>query len=155
RSSLTSRPRVLVGAVASVLAFNASSEAAVFLWNNSAGGSYSTSANWTPLGPPGSADTARFNINNTYTVNFTTSPAVSVLDESAGAVTFAASGASRTYTVTTATLHGGDLLVTGGGAFAFDLSLGTMNVNTDSHLTFNLDGSGHFLNMNLGTVSGA
>src|SRR6266480_1125591 len=100
------RLRVLVGAFASVLAFNVSSEAAIFIWNNGAGGTYSTSANWTPLGPPGPANTARFNLGIGYVVSFTGNQAASVLDVIAGAPTFSASGAARTYTVSSATLHG-------------------------------------------------
>src|SRR6266568_3404113 len=115
RRLLTSRPRarrlhILVGTVASVLAFNVSSEAAIFLWDNGAGGSYSTSSNWTPLGPPGAADTARFNLGIGYAVSFTANQTASVLDVIAGTPTFSAGGAARTYTVSSATLHGGDLL---------------------------------------------
>ncbi len=47
-------------------------EAAAVLrtWNNPAGGNASTPSNWTPSGVPGTGDFLTFNLNNTFTTNF-------------------------------------------------------------------------------------
>ncbi len=47
-------------------------------WNDPAGGVFSTAGKWTPPGPPGANDGAYFNLNATYTVQFT-APATTAL----------------------------------------------------------------------------
>src|SRR5205085_11887261 len=82
------RLRVLTLAVTSVLAINSWSPSAIFVWNNSAGGTYGLSTNWTPAGPPGVADTARFSLANSYTVNLAANQSASFLDVIVGTPTF-------------------------------------------------------------------
>ncbi len=61
---------------------------ATFDWSNTLGGTFSTAANWTPAGgPPGSGDTARFSLPNTYTVTFSNSPFLNGLTQTQGVVT--------------------------------------------------------------------
>ena len=70
------------------LTIASSASAVVFDWNNAAGGTYSTAANWTPGGgPPGNADTARLTLPGTYAINFTSSPNISTLTQTQGDVT--------------------------------------------------------------------
>jgi len=158
-SSFVSRPRlkrlrVVFGAVASVLAISASAQAAVFAWTNSAGGTYSIATNWTLGGPPGTLDTARFNLGNPYVVSFTANQTVSVLDVIGGIPQFAASGAAHTYTVTSANIHGGDLLLNG-SAFALDLSIAnSLTINTGSEIIISSGNDAHVGGLSLGTVSG-
>jgi T5SS/PEP-CTERM-associated repeat protein len=78
--------RLLLVAIAFLCASNSGS-AATLDWNNTAGGTYSTAANWTPSGPPLSSDTARFNLNNTYTVNVSNSASINSLSVLQGDVT--------------------------------------------------------------------
>src|SRR3954464_1094696 len=149
------RTRVIVAAAVSVLAASNLAQSAVLVWNNSAGGTYTTSANWTPLGPPSVVDTARFNLNNSYTVSFTASLGAGVLDVIGGSVGLGASGALRTYNVTSANIHGGDLLLTG-ASFPFDLGVGNaLTINSNSQFTVSQGNDASAGTLNLGTVSGA
>ncbi|MFN0152174.1 MAG: hypothetical protein ACKVU1_15840 [bacterium] len=73
-------PRVLVAAAALLLIAAAVAGAASFAaltWNNAAGGTASTAANWTPNQVPTSADDLTFNIANTYGVTFNSSTTAS------------------------------------------------------------------------------
>jgi len=159
RSSCLSRPsraaaRILIGAIASIFAVNTTCDAAVFVWNNSGGGVYTVGSNWTPAGPPGAVDTARFSLGNLYTVSFASNQTASVLDVIAGTPTFSASAAPRTYSVANATVHGGNLLL-GGSAFALDLSVSSvLTVNNDSFLTINQGNDAHVVGLGLGGVVG-
>jgi hypothetical protein len=61
-------------------------------WINAAGGSYATSGNWDPAGPPLATDTARFGLAGAYTVAFDTAPTTTGLIVNAGTVTFNLNG---------------------------------------------------------------
>src|SRR6476619_7191277 len=64
-----------------------------FDWSNASGGIFSTAANWTPVGgPPGSNDTARFSLPNTYTVTVNSTTTVSALSQTQGDVTLNLNG---------------------------------------------------------------
>jgi hypothetical protein len=144
----------MVVATMAALAAGTASRGALFVWNNSAGGTYSTASNWTPSGPPTSVDTARFNLANTYTVSFTANQVVSVLDMPAGAVSFTASVSSRSYDISTANLHGGDLSLTG-PAFPIGMSVSNgLTINTGSQLTINQGNDADAGSLNLGAVVG-
>src|SRR5438874_1972864 len=68
------------------LFLSSSAQAQTLTWNNAAGGSFHTASNWTPAGPPGAANTANFNLNNTYTVSFTSGVLTANLTQSQGNV---------------------------------------------------------------------
>jgi hypothetical protein len=73
-------PRYCLFLVAALVLYAANfSSATIFDWNNTAGGTYSTAANWTPSGPPNSSDTARFNLNNTYAITVASTTGVNPL----------------------------------------------------------------------------
>jgi hypothetical protein len=63
------RFRLLLGAA--LVAIAPAAEAATFVWSGGTS-TYSTSTNWSPLGPPGASDTAEFNLvgaGNTFINN--------------------------------------------------------------------------------------
>ncbi|MEQ1903028.1 MAG: PEP-CTERM sorting domain-containing protein [Pirellulaceae bacterium] len=68
----------LVGSIVltALLAVGAITQAqTTYNWTNAGGGSYHTAGNWSPGGgPPTLIDHSIFNLNNTYTVNFTNAP---------------------------------------------------------------------------------
>ncbi|MHC4415965.1 MAG: hypothetical protein ACYS0G_11835 [Planctomycetota bacterium] len=66
-------------------------------WINPLGGSFHTSTNWDPLGVPGPADTAFFDITELYTVTFSLNAISELLNVSEGDVSFDLS--SQQYTV--------------------------------------------------------
>jgi fibronectin-binding autotransporter adhesin len=146
------RSSILFAAVASVLAMAGWAQSAVFVWGNAAGGSYSTSANWVPLGPPGAADTARFNLNSNYTVSFAATTNVSLFDVLDGTVSLTASGAARNYNATTTTLHGGDVVLSGATFPITLLTVGGLTINSDSHLNVNQGNVASSAALNLGTI---
>ena len=61
-------------------------------WINAAGGTYATSGNWDPAGPPLATDTAMFGTAGVYTVTFDTAPTTTGLVVNAGTVTFDLNG---------------------------------------------------------------
>src|SRR5689334_16128341 len=95
-----SRSRVLQLAAALSLAPTLTASAAQIDWANTSGGNFSTAANWSPAVVPGSADIARFNINNTYNVTFTNNTTVNTLSFNGGNVTFFLNGWTLTSTNT-------------------------------------------------------
>ncbi|OPZ25851.1 MAG: hypothetical protein BWZ02_02278 [Lentisphaerae bacterium ADurb.BinA184] len=71
--------------------------AATYTWADSAGGPFPAADNWTPAGgPPGSADTAIFNLNATYQVDF-------AANATTADAQFTAGGAGATVTLAPAT----------------------------------------------------
>ena len=71
--------------------------AATYTWADSAGGPFPAADNWTPAGgPPGSADTAIFNLNATYQVDF-------AANGTTADAQFTAGGAGATVTLAPAT----------------------------------------------------
>ncbi len=107
-------------------------------WINSSGGTYSTPANWSPLGPPGAGGTARFALANTYNVTFSASATVSILTISQGDITFFLNG--FTYQPTNTVNNGmgatgttGSLRVTNGTFLPGNFSVGA-NPGSNSHL---------------------
>ncbi len=56
-------------------------------WNNSAGGAYSTAANWAPVGVPGSADTVQLSMGGAFTISYSNAPTISTLTQTQGDVT--------------------------------------------------------------------
>jgi len=68
-------------------------------WDTAAGGSFQNAANWTPAGgPPAGLDTARFNLNGSYTVTFSADRSHQFLHVGSDDVFFDLS--NRTYTLT-------------------------------------------------------
>ncbi len=144
----------MVVAAMAALVSGTASRGAVFVWNDPAGGTYSTASNWTPSGPPTNLDTARFNLANTYTVSFPANQLVSVLDMPAGSISFTASGGARTYVISVANLHGGDLTLFG-TTFPFGLTVANgLTINTGSQLTINQGNDADAGSLSLGAVVG-
>jgi T5SS/PEP-CTERM-associated repeat protein/autotransporter-associated beta strand protein len=95
-----------------------------FTWIATSGGSFQTAGSWSPStgAPPGSADTAIFNANATYTVTFTGSVTNSGAQFSLGSATLSLTS-GQSYTVSglnsfsLGTTNGqvGNLKITGGG----------------------------------------
>jgi fibronectin-binding autotransporter adhesin len=81
------RQCVFVAAILLAICAVNSARATTYDWNNTAGGFYSTTTNWNPIGIPTSSDTARFSLANTYTVTLNTSTAVNTLTQTQGDVT--------------------------------------------------------------------
>ncbi|MBI5387030.1 MAG: hypothetical protein HZA90_20340 [Verrucomicrobia bacterium] len=96
-----------------VVAAALSSHAGIVTWTNTSGGNWNTSANWTPAGPPGAADTAVITNDGTYTVTISADAAVTgiTLGGSTGTQTLAP--ASVTITVN------GPLSIRSHGVFQF------------------------------------
>ncbi len=67
-------------------------------WNTATGGNFNTPGDWT-MGVPGSADTAQFNIANTYTVSLDVSPSITSMSVGGSNVTFANSVSGRTFSI--------------------------------------------------------
>jgi T5SS/PEP-CTERM-associated repeat protein len=114
--------------------------AQTFDWTNTSGGNYSTGANWTPVGPPGAAATARFAIANTYNVTFTNATA-GILTISQGEITFFLNG--FTYQTTNTVSNGmgatnltSKLRITNGTFAPGNFSVGG---NSGSNSTLTLD----------------
>lgn len=78
-----------------------SAAATNFRWSNPLPGFFSTAGNWSPFTflPPGSGDTAIFDVSGSYTVSFVTSPTNGALFVRSGDVTFDIR-ATQTYTLT-------------------------------------------------------
>jgi T5SS/PEP-CTERM-associated repeat protein len=68
------------------------SQAAIRTWNNPLGGIFAASANWSAGAVPGVADIAHFSLDETYTVNFNSSPVNLGLEVVNGDVTFDLNG---------------------------------------------------------------
>ena len=87
-------------------------------WNNAGGGSYLVGTNWVGAVVPSASQTARFNLDVTYSVTFSTLPASSAgLLVNDGLVTFSTTGTSGSpaYTIADdATISGGDLTISRG-----------------------------------------
>jgi hypothetical protein len=81
-------------------------QATDYTWNNAAGGTFSTSGNWTPAGPPTSADSATFGLAGNYTVNFSGSATTfQLFFTNSNTVTFDMKG--QTYTASATTVNPG------------------------------------------------
>jgi hypothetical protein len=72
--------------------------AATFTWTNTAGGNWTTAANWSPAGPPTAADTALITTSGTYTITNSAAGVASVLTlgGATGTQTLLLSGGSLT-----------------------------------------------------------
>src|SRR5688572_30183301 len=112
-----------------------------FDWSNAAGGTYSTGANWTPVGPPGPGATARLSLPNTYNITFSASATVSILTQTQGSATLLLNG--FTFQPTNTVSNG-----MGSGAVTSSLRIasgtflpGSFSVggNADSNSTLTLD----------------
>ncbi len=101
----------------------------VINWNNPAGGSYNTAANWNPANVPNTAaETANFNSLATFTVTFAANSNTTIDDllVSAGDVTFSNAGVVNDATLNVSDdviLNGGDLTLTRVGATTADVNL--------------------------------
>jgi len=107
--------------------------------------SFETATNWSPLGPPGAAGTARFNANSQYSVLFNSSPQTNRLLVTEGDVTFRpllSSPGQNTYSVLSNSLTESDGLIDGG-----DL---TLSSNGDRRFSLSLSGR-----LDLGVTAGA
>jgi hypothetical protein len=110
-------------ATAATLLMGASADATIYSWNKTSGVVFfGDMSNWTPTGVPGGSDTARFALDNTYTVRFSADAGVDDLNMLAGNVTMGGFvGVGHTLNVTgdsTSTLslpnvNGGTLLSLG------------------------------------------
>lgn len=114
------------GVVGAVLFAAPTARATDFVWNNAAGGNWTGPGNWTPIGPPGSLDTATIDTAGTYTVtlNATQSITTATLNRSTATLShtagsfFVGSGGIN-LTAGTYSLNGGNIsggtITSGGG----------------------------------------
>ncbi|WP_428940288.1 beta strand repeat-containing protein [Fontivita pretiosa] len=122
RSLPASRTRALIACgvillLASLLSTRPT-DAQTFVWNNPAGGSWSDSTNWTPLGVPTlSSQTSVFNLNSTYTVTLSAPTTTGTLSFQSGIVHFAAATA-QSFNVASAIFSGGQATLGTGLSFA-------------------------------------
>jgi hypothetical protein len=96
RGSILNLKRILVPIL---LAVTLSADAATLTWTNSAGGLWSTAANWNPNQAPGAADIAVITNDGTYTVTISADAAVASLTLGGGAGTQTVAHASATLTL--------------------------------------------------------
>lgn len=149
-------------------------------WNNNAGGTYSTAANWAPVGVPGSADTVQLSMGGAFTISYSSSPTINTLLQTQGEVTLdlntftfkptsttnnilGSNGVTTTLQITDGTFRPGNLILsnvvnatsnlildTGSSTF-----VGTGLLNVGSSGTGNLTmQNGALLNTNNGAVLG-
>ncbi len=72
--------RLLIYALATIVLCPSLSYATTYDWNNTSGGLWSETANWSPAGPPGISDNADFDLDSSgYTVNLSGSNTISQL----------------------------------------------------------------------------
>jgi len=147
----------------SIFVLIAGTATAQFDWIDPLGGNYHLTNNWSTANVPNTAaESARFNLPNTYNVSFFSGDNVTINDliVSDGDVTFVAPGAA-TYNADDVVLNGGDLtLFESFASGRVDLNALTLNVSESSTLTF--DGGsqsttgrlfvGHFANNSTGNV---
>ena len=131
--------------VLSFVLLSNSAKAQVFDWTNSTGSPdpwYGVSGNWSPSGPPGSSDTARFNSAGSYEVWWDDSigtPAVGFLEINSGDVTFmnTPSGTAQ---------HGLTINGSGGAGSFSDYSISGISTSaTIEGLHFSILGGGQIL----------
>ena len=103
-------------------------------WIDTGGGPFSIVTNWNPLQIPADGDDAVFDLNNTYTVDFTQnveSDSVQLLD---GRVTFSSSNATPpTYTLDPASSFS-NALVVDGNSFSDRLSVSNVELLLDGNV---------------------
>src|SRR5262245_2912196 len=111
-------------------------------------GVWGTDANWADNTTPGNADTATFNIANSYNVTFNAAPAaIQALTTSAGNVTFTSSGGAQTLAVNSAS-GGQDVTVNGGATLSLGTSGNPVHLTAGDDLVVNGNGT---LNVNFGS----
>jgi T5SS/PEP-CTERM-associated repeat protein len=76
-----------IAAIAICFCLATRATAAIYNWNNGAGGTFSTAANWAPVGVPGSTDTVQLSVGGSFTISFSTSPNVNTFTQTQGDVT--------------------------------------------------------------------
>jgi hypothetical protein len=130
-------------------------------WTNAAGGNFNTIANWNSgAGPvPVAANTAQFNIANTYTTTFNLSPTNLNVTVGGSNVSFRADTvSSRTYTLTGSTsITSGSLTLAApsSGSNTLALNIGnSLAVNSGTNLTVNSGNDISATSFNL-AISGA
>ena len=73
-------PHLLIYAVVTFALCPSTSYATTYYWDNTSGGLWSETGNWSPSGPPGTSDKAEFDLDSSgYTVNLTGSNSISQL----------------------------------------------------------------------------
>jgi hypothetical protein len=99
--------------VATGLVLTGGSTRAQFLWNNTSGGPWQTTGNWTPNGTPGASDTASIALANmTGSVTMTAATAIGTLTINNSSATLDTS--AQTFTVNTSlSLQAGTLITSG------------------------------------------
>jgi T5SS/PEP-CTERM-associated repeat protein len=127
--------RILLAA-AVLLGITAPSSAQQFDWTGAVNTTYSTPGNWSPVGPPGPAATARFNLATSYTVTFTANATVDAISVNNGSVTWNLGGFTYAAPNLTNSGVGGSLTVRNGTFTAGGLSVGS---NTVPNSTLTLD----------------
>lgn len=142
-------------AVAAIcICFSTEAAAVTYDWNNSAGGTYSTAANWAPIGVPGANDFAQLSTGGAFTIAFSTSPSVNTLTQTQGDVTLDLNTNTFRATNTTTNILGSfgvntTLQVTDGTFRPGNLILGNV-ANSTSNLILD---TGSVTNFGVGTFS--
>lgn len=136
-------PRSVTTLLTLALATNGSAHAAALTWNNPAGGSAATAANWLPVQIPAAADDLTFNLASTYTTSFNSTVAasrthtyrqgtvtlnmISPHTASTGVTIGTVSPDNATVTLTTGSFTSNANVIIGSGSG----STGVLNVNDD------------------------
>ena len=107
-----------------------------FDWTGAVNNIYSTSGNWSPVGPPGVTATARFNLATSYNVSFSANATVDAISVNNGSVSWLMNGFTYNAPNTTNSGVGGSLTVRSGTFNAGGLSVGS---STLSNSTLTLD----------------
>ena len=145
--------------IAALLATGPSVAQTIYTWGPLSGsqGSFNEPSDWSPVGIPGSADTARFNFGNNSTVNFNAQHTIAALQHWSGNTIFRPIGSNRGLEVTgNSTLTGGSLTIDSNGASLMYLDLmGTLTTSGGSTLTHNAGDFFHGNALRVGSSSSA
>jgi hypothetical protein len=120
------------------------------MWNNAAGGLWSTGSNWTPSGEPGAANSVSISIPGTYTVSLAVNDTIENLELDDSGATLAISnsvltlanpgasspGKSSVITAGTVTLSGAEIVgMSGSGTYSL-FNGGTIKATANSNFIF-------------------
>jgi len=102
---------VVVAVAGTSLPTRLASAATTTAWTNMGGGSFNVSGNWS-AGVPGLADTAQFNILNSYAVTLDINPSITAMSVGGSNVTFANTVSGRTFNISsTLNVNSGSLIL--------------------------------------------
>lgn len=118
-------------AMSAALLAASAGRAQVIEWDNAAGGNWSAAANWSPMNVPDTAaETARFSLAGTYTVNQDGSFTIGAIDAANPNVTVIVNNGNNLQLATGTMMNNGLVIVnSGGGSASFILFNASGNIS--------------------------